>query len=79
MRGNSSRQSSAEAITAYFNKASLRSQQETLGLIVGEILNEGRNLSRLAICTRLLRRIEETEDEAEIAHYNELIALFFER
>ena len=79
MRGYSSRQSSAEAITAYFNKASLRSQQETLGLIVGEILNEGRNLSRLAICTRLLRRVEETEDEAEIAHYNELIALFFER
>ena len=79
MRGNSSRLSSAEAITAYFNKASLRSQQETLGLIVGEILNEGRNLSRLAICTKLLRRVEQTEDEAEIAHYNELIALFFER
>lgn len=40
MRGNSSRLSSSQAITAYFNKASLRSQQETLGLIVGEILNE---------------------------------------
>jgi len=79
MRSNSSRQSSAEAITAYFNKASMRSQQETLGLIVGEILNEGRNLSRLAICTRLLRRVEQTEDEEEIAHYNQLIALFFER
>jgi len=79
MRGNSSRQSSAEAITAYFNKASMRSQQETLGLIVGEILNEGRHLSRLAICTKLLRRVEQTEDEAEIAHYNELISLFFER
>ncbi|KFC99210.1 hypothetical protein GLAD_00088 [Leclercia adecarboxylata ATCC 23216 = NBRC 102595] len=57
----------------------MRSQQETLGLIVGEILNEGRNLSRLAICTKLLRRVEQTEDEAEIAHYNALISLFFER
>jgi len=77
MRGYSSRQSSAQAITAYFNKAHMRSQQETLGLIVGEILNEGRNLSRLAICTKLLRRVEQTEDEAEIAHYNALISLFF--
>lgn len=79
MRGKSSHQGSAQTIAAYFNKASLRSQQETLGLIVGEILKEGRNLSRLAICTKLLRRVEQTDDEAEIAHYNELIALFFER
>ena len=62
MRGYSSRQSSAQAITAYFNKAHMRSQQETLGLIVGEILNEGRNLSRLAICTKLLRRVEQGND-----------------
>jgi hypothetical protein len=38
-----------------------------------------RKLSRLAICTKLLRRVEQTENEDEIAHYNELISLFFER
>jgi len=79
MRRNGSHQSSAMAIAAYFNKASMPTQQETLGLIVSEILKEGRSLSRLSICTKLLHRVELTENEEEIAHYNELIGLFFER
>ncbi|HBM3279828.1 TPA: two-component-system connector protein YcgZ [Klebsiella oxytoca] len=71
--------SSAHAITAYFNKACLATQEETLGLIVSEILTEGQKLSRLAICTKLLRRSEMASCEEEIAHYNKLIALMFEQ
>ncbi|MBG9434652.1 hypothetical protein I5772_29300, partial [Klebsiella pneumoniae] len=39
----------ANAIAQYFNKASLPSQQETLGQIVMDILNEGGNDSNLLI------------------------------
>nr|VXZ86989.1 Uncharacterised protein [Klebsiella pneumoniae] len=46
----------ANAIAQYFNKASLPSQQETLGQIVMDILNEGRHLNRKALCTKLLSR-----------------------
>lgn len=79
MRRNNSSENSVLAVTSYFNKATMPTQQETLGLVVGEILCEGHNLSRLAICAKLLRRLELADDEDEIAHYNELIALFFER
>jgi hypothetical protein len=79
MRSNNSVGGAENAIKSYFNKACMPTQQETLGLIVSEILIEGRKLSRLAICTKLLRRVEQTENEDESAHYNELISLFFER
>lgn len=79
MRSNNSVGGSENAIMTYFNKACLPTQQETLGLIVSEILTEGRKLGRLAICAKLLRRVELAENEEEIAHYNELISLFFER
>lgn len=48
----------ANAIAQYFNKASLPSQQETLGQIVMDILNEGRHLNRKALCTKLLSRTD---------------------
>ena len=62
----------ANAIAHYFNKASLPSQQETLGQIVMDILNEGRNLNRKSLCTKLLGRLEEEN------HYQTLIGLLFE-
>lgn len=79
MRSNNTVGGAENAIKSYFNKACLPTQQETLGLIVSEILIEGRKLSRLAICTKLLRRVEMAGSDEEIAHYNELISLFFER
>ncbi len=48
----------AGAIAQYFNKASLPTQQETLGQIVVEILHDGRHLNRKALCTKLLSRLE---------------------
>ena len=69
----------ASAITAYFQKVTVASQQETLGNVVGEILREGRGLSRMAICTKLLHRADNAASDAETEHYNELIKLFFER
>ncbi|ARA76394.1 regulatory protein YcgZ [Pectobacterium brasiliense] len=69
----------ANAITRYFNKATLPSQQETLGQIVVEILSEGKNLSRKALCNKLLRRVELACDEEEERHYYTLIGLLFDR
>lgn len=69
----------ANAITRYFNKASLPSQQETLGEIVVEILSDGRSLNRKAICTKLLHRVEQAADQEEESHYHTLIGLLFDR
>lgn len=79
MRRNLTPSSAESAISLYFNKNKIPTQQETLGLIVSEIIKENVQLSRMTICTKLLRRIEESSCDEEKAHYNGLIALFFER
>lgn len=56
MHQNSVTSDSAGAITRYFAKANLPTQQETLGEIVTEILKDGRNLSRKSLCAKLLCR-----------------------
>ncbi len=58
MHQNSVTLDSAGAITRYFAKANLPTQQETLGEIVTEILKDGRNLSRKSLCAKLLCRLE---------------------
>ncbi|MEJ5070831.1 regulatory protein YcgZ [Scandinavium goeteborgense] len=69
----------ASAIAQYFNKANLPTQQETLGQIVVEILNDGRNLNRKSLCTKLLSRLEQASCVEEEGHYNALIGLLFDR
>ncbi|TBO69541.1 two-component-system connector protein YcgZ [Klebsiella quasipneumoniae subsp. similipneumoniae] len=58
-------------------KASLPSQQETLGQIVMDILNEGRHLNRKALCTKLLSRLDRARAPEEESHYQTLIGLLF--
>lgn len=79
MRQNRFALNSSEAIAQYFSKASLPSQQETLGQIVVEILREGRNLNRKSICTKLLHRSELASGSEEEHHYHQLIGLLFDR
>ena len=79
MRQNGYTPNSSEAIAQYFNKASLPSQQETLGQIVVEILREGKNLNRKSLCTQLLRRLEISSNAEEEHHYHQLIGLLFDR
>ncbi|MDF7629926.1 regulatory protein YcgZ [Erwiniaceae bacterium L1_55_4] len=79
MRQNRHAPNSSEAIAQYFSKASLPSQQETLGQIVVEILREGRSLNRKSLCTKLLRRLEHSSDSEEEQLYHHLIGLLFER
>ena len=74
MHQNSVTSDSAGAITRYFAKANLPTQQETLG----EILKDGRNLSRKSLCAKLLCRLEQATGEEEQKHYNALIGLLFE-
>lgn len=77
MHQNSVTSDSAGAITRYFAKANLPTQQETLGEIVTEILKDGRNLSRKSLCAKLCR-LEQATGEEEQKHYNALIGLLFE-
>lgn len=69
----------ATAIAQYFTKANMPTQQETLGQIVVEILNDGRNLNRKSLCAKLLRRLDQASCPEEEGHYNALIGLLFER
>ncbi|HDP6801971.1 regulatory protein YcgZ [Escherichia coli] len=78
MHQNSVTLDSAGAITRYFAKANLPTQQETLGEIVTDILKDGRNLSRKSLCAKLLGRLEQATGEEEQKHYNALIGLLFE-
>ncbi|HGT5767805.1 TPA: regulatory protein YcgZ [Escherichia coli] len=78
MHQNSVTLDSAGAITRYFAKANLPTQQETLGEIVTEILKDGRNLSRKSLCAKFLCRLEHATGEEEQKQYNALIGLLFE-
>ena len=71
MHQNSVTSDSAGAITRYFAKANLPTQQETLGEIVTEILKDGRNLSRKSLCAKLLCRLEQATGEEEQKHRSE--------
>lgn len=77
MRQDRNLSSTSDAIARYFNEASLPSQQETLGLIVVEILRSGRSLSRKALCTKLICRLEQASSTEEALHYQQLIGLMF--
>ncbi|SVM34514.1 two-component-system connector protein YcgZ [Klebsiella pneumoniae] len=43
-----------------------------------DILNEGRNLNRKSLCTKLLARLEVASGFEEEIHYQTLIGLLFE-
>lgn len=79
MHHNINMSDSANAIAQHFNKASLPTQQETLGQLVVEILTDGKSLNRKSLCTKLLSRLEKANSEAEEHHYHTLIGLLFDR
>lgn len=73
-------QNTAEnAIARYFSNAIPLSQQETMGQIVLEILSDGRNLNRKAICTKLLSRLDKVSEPEEEKHYQALLGMLFTR
>ncbi|CAI8838977.1 MULTISPECIES: regulatory protein YcgZ [Kosakonia] len=79
MQQNGFLPNTANGVTRYFEKATLPTQQETLGRIAVEILTEGRNLNRKAICSKLLSRLEKASGPEEESHYHTLIGLLFDR
>lgn len=79
MRQNGYQPDAAAAIAQYFDKASLPTQQETLGQVVVEILRDGRSLNRKTLCTKLLGRLEGASGYEEEQHYQMLIGLLFDR
>ncbi|WP_459447965.1 regulatory protein YcgZ [Erwinia amylovora] len=66
-------------ISRYFSEVIMPSQQETLGQIVVEILRSGRNLTRKAICSKLLTRLDLASGPEQERHYQQLIGLLFGR
>ncbi len=68
-----------EQLVHYCSHSSLPTQQETLGRVVTDILLSGKNLTRKAICTRLLIKLEHATDAEEERHYQQLIGLLFGR
>lgn len=66
-------------VAAYFSRASMLSQQETLGVIVVEVLRSGRTLSRKSICLRLMAHLESASTPEEEQHLQELVSLLFSR
>lgn len=77
MQQHNVRTDTASAISRYFAKAHLPTQQETLGEIVTEILKDGRNLNRKSLCTKLCVVLKSIRGE-RTKHYNALIGLLFE-
>ncbi|MDR6352549.1 regulatory protein YcgZ [Pantoea sp. SORGH_AS_0659] len=69
---------SESGISACLSEATATTQQETLGLIVVDILRAGKILNRKSICASLLRRIETAADPEEKRHYHTLIGLLSE-
>ena len=55
------------------------SEEETMGRVVVEILEAGKNLNRKALCSKLLNRVEGAGSEEEEKHYMKLIRLVLER
>jgi hypothetical protein len=78
MQQNGYMPDTANTIARHFNEASLPSQQETLGQMVMDILNEGRSLNRKSLCTKLLSRLEVASQPEEEKHYQTLIGLLLE-
>lgn len=63
----------------YISNAALPSQQETLGQVVVEILRAGQSLNRKALCSRLIRRLEQATGPEEEQQLHLLIGMLFER
>lgn len=55
------------------------SDDETMGRIVVELLEAGKNLNSKALCSKLLRRIEVSGSLEEERHYQRLIRLVLDR
>ncbi|WP_213715677.1 regulatory protein YcgZ [Cedecea lapagei] len=66
-------------IARYFSRVAPPSEQETMGQIVLEILSDGRNLNRKAICTKLLSRLDRVSEPEEEKHYHALLGMLFTR
>jgi len=63
----------------FISNAAQPSQQETLGQVVVEILRAGHNLNRKAICSRLIRRLEQAAGPEEEQQLHSLIGMLFGR
>ncbi|WP_428943324.1 regulatory protein YcgZ [Pantoea sp. FN060301] len=79
MRQDGSNPKAENDISRYFNDAALPSQQETLGQIVVEILRSDGQITRKAICTKLLKRLELSTSAEQEKHYQALIGMLFGR
>jgi len=67
----------ASDVAHFHNISAHANQQETMGQVVVEILQAGKTLNRKAICSVLLKRLENAANAHEERHYQSLIAMLF--
>ncbi|CAK9884950.1 MAG: putative two-component-system connector protein YcgZ [Candidatus Erwinia impunctatus] len=81
MRHDTLKPQTEQDIAHYFlmSAGGIPSQQDTLGQIVIEILSSGHCVNRKAICSKLLTRLELSENAAMEKHYYQLIGMLFGR
>jgi hypothetical protein len=77
MRQTEFKQHATSAVVGYFARASLPSQQQTLGQLTREILSAGERLNRKSLCDRLLAKLGQSNDPVQGRHYQELLNLLF--
>ena len=77
MRQNKLNPSSSDTFSSLYTQ--VFSEEETMGRVVVEILEAGKNLNRKALCSKLLNRVEAAGSEEEERHYLKLIRLVLER
>lgn len=77
MRQNSHNGMSADMSSSLYNQ--VFSEEESMGRVVVEILQAGKNLNRKALCSKLLNRVEAAGSEEEEKHYMKLIRMVLER
>ncbi|MGY6029598.1 regulatory protein YcgZ [Phytobacter sp. AG2a] len=75
MRTSLSGKGSADTLSTWFSKATLPSQQETLGRIVVDILHSGNGLSRQLIYAKLLTQFHKAESDEAKQHFQTLLNL----
>ncbi|CAK6500216.1 putative two-component-system connector protein YcgZ (plasmid) [Pantoea sp. Nvir] len=63
----------------HISTTALPSQQEILGQVVTEILRAGQSLNRKALCSRLIRRLEQATGPEQEQQLHQLIGMLFSR
>jgi hypothetical protein len=67
------------SVADFMSAVSEPSEQEVMGKVVRDLLNDGQRLSRRTLCTRLLSQLDRASCKKEQAIYQTLVGYLFVR